>query len=208
MNQLPYTVDFKSEEVRETDSGDPFMTFFDSVARHQWKLASAKRKYEESREKLGLALSIPLEEQAKLAAVSMVSAFVKDVAYLVGSGAVSENELDRMTFITKDRKGETVSTANQMTITTDLQKQVHARSAHIVTPREEEKWSWQVWPIVPIEEYRREMPLHAVKIAAKLKEYGVFPQLGKFWVAAPAERKDPILYFQVIDNFVFLAHWD
>lgn len=48
MNQLPYTVDFKSEEVRLPQGDDPFLTFFNAVAKHQWKLSSARRKYEES----------------------------------------------------------------------------------------------------------------------------------------------------------------
>lgn len=50
MNQLPYTVDFKSEAVRENQQGtaDPFSTFFKNVERYSWTSSTLKAQHKEA----------------------------------------------------------------------------------------------------------------------------------------------------------------
>lgn len=106
--QLPYTVDFKDGEAKshKLTTADPFLHFFSVIAGYNWMLPSMLNQYRESAEMLELALTVPFKDQAKIQAVKMVTAFVKDVAYTVGNGTVTEDAINRLSHTSRWRTGK------------------------------------------------------------------------------------------------------
>lgn len=211
--ELPYTYDFKKEQVVEYNSrnaSDPFMSFFKAVLGYKWSSQNALRQFEEAMNKLSMALTIPLIDQAKFAATNIVTAFVWDTTYSVRGGRFSETTFKQMGFDARSLKIKLTDSPHELSMFKNILRQR-------VIQFESEDWPKGYshdshWMLAWVESYRREMPTYALEIGSNLSAYGIIPELGRFWVVYPrySLRKHPqsFLYFQVLTDFVYLGEWE